>query len=141
MKKTGEGLEQGEGGATRLSVKLSFPTANVTDCDDARCHIAVPELGEKACVHVNTQKKQPRCSWPMETTITACWRYATELSQQGRDIQRTGRREQDRQKGRCGTDGDRSGLTGEGLANETLSQPEMQGTHTRVVDSRLHIYR
>lgn len=137
-------MEQGEGGVTRLSVKLSFPSANVTDCDDARCHIAVPvntvSWGRRR-VHVNTQKKQPRCSWRIETTITACWRYGTELSQQGGDIQRTGRREQDRQKGRCGTDGDRSGLTGEGLANETLSQPEMQGTHTRVVDSRLHIYR
>lgn len=56
MKKTGEGLEQGEGGVTRFSVKLSFSSANVTDCDGARCHIAVPvnthsKLREKACAY------------------------------------------------------------------------------------------
>lgn len=60
MKKTGEGLEQGEEGVTRLSGKLSFPSANVTDCDDAHCHIAVPvntvSWGRRR-VHVNTQKK------------------------------------------------------------------------------------
>lgn len=61
MKKTREGLEQGEGGVTRFSVKLSFSSANVTDCDGARCHIAVPVNtqyveGEGVCLLIHRKK-------------------------------------------------------------------------------------